>query len=36
MVKLLELFKGTGSFSKSAKRRGWTITSLDFDEKFKP
>lgn len=36
MVKLLELFKGTGSFGKAAKRRGWQVVSLDNVEKYKP
>jgi site-specific DNA-cytosine methylase len=33
---LLELFKGTGSVGKVAKRMGMEVISLDFDEKFKP
>ena len=36
MVKLLELFKGTGSFGKAAKRRGWSVVSLDNEEKYSP
>lgn len=33
---LLELFKGTGSVGKVAKKIGLDVISLDFDEKFKP
>lgn len=33
---LLELFKGTGSIGKVAKRKGYKIVSLDSDAKFKP
>ena len=36
MVKLLELYKGTGSFGKQAKKRGWTVMSLDNEEKYNP
>ena len=36
MVKLLELFKGTGSFGKAAKKRGWKVVSLDNEEKYSP
>jgi site-specific DNA-cytosine methylase len=36
MVKLLELFKGTGSFGKSAKKLGWRVTSLDNEAKYSP
>jgi site-specific DNA-cytosine methylase len=33
---LLELFKGTGSVGKVAKKLGYDVISLDMDEKFKP
>jgi hypothetical protein len=33
---LLELFKGTGSVGKVAKKLGFNVTSLDFEEKYKP
>jgi len=33
---LLELFKGTGSVGKIAKKMKMDIISLDFDEKFEP
>ena len=36
MVKLLELYKGTGSFGKAAKKRGWKVVSLDNEEKYSP
>jgi site-specific DNA-cytosine methylase len=36
MVLLLELFKGTGSYSKVAERMGLDIISVDMVEKFKP
>ena len=36
MVKLLELFKGTGSVGKVAKELNWDVLSLDFDKKFNP
>ena len=36
MVKLLELYKGTGSFGKAAKRKHIDVVSLDFLEKYKP
>ena len=36
MVKLLELFKGTGSFGKAAKKLKWDVISLDNEDKFKP
>ena len=35
-MKLLELFKGTGSVSKVAIPRGYEVVSLDYDKKFKP
>ena len=35
-LKLLELFKGTGSVGKAAKRKGMEVKSLDFLEKYKP
>lgn len=36
MVKLLELFKGTGSVGKVAKKMGWQVISLDFDPYYTP
>lgn len=33
---LLELFKGTGSFSKVFKEYGYTVISLDIEPKFNP
>lgn len=33
---LLELFKGTGSVGKVAKRMGFDVVSLDYLEKYKP
>ena len=35
-MKLLEIFKGTGSVGKVAKKLGYNVISLDYDEKFKP
>jgi hypothetical protein len=35
-MKLLELFKGTGSVGKVAKKMGYDVVSLDFEEKYKP
>jgi len=35
-LKLLELFKGTGSVGKAARRKGMEVKSLDFLEKYKP
>jgi len=35
-MKLLELFKGTGSVGKVAKKLGFSVVSLDFDKEFKP
>jgi hypothetical protein len=35
-MKMLELFKGTGSIGKVAEKLGFNIISLDFDKKFKP
>lgn len=35
-MKLLELFKGTGSINKVAKRYNYNVVSLDFEEKYKP
>ena len=36
MPQLLELFKGTGSVGKVAKKLGYKVTSLDFEEKYNP
>ena len=33
---LLELFSGTGSVGKAAKKRGYKVISIDNEEKFKP
>ena len=35
-LRLLELFSGSGSFSKVAKALGWETLSLDIEAKFKP
>ena len=35
-MKILELFCGTKSISKMAKKRGHTVVTLDFDKKFEP
>jgi site-specific DNA-cytosine methylase len=35
-MNLLELFKGTGSVGKVAKKMGFNVISLDFEEKYKP
>jgi site-specific DNA-cytosine methylase len=35
-MKLLELFKGTGSVGKVATPKGYEVLSLDFDKKFQP
>jgi hypothetical protein len=35
-MKILELFSGTGSFSKVAKERGHQTWTIDYNEKFKP
>jgi site-specific DNA-cytosine methylase len=35
-LKLLELFKGTGSVGKVAKRMGMTVMSVDILDKYKP
>lgn len=35
-MNLLELFKGTGSVGKVARRVGFKVISLDFEEKYKP
>jgi hypothetical protein len=35
-MKLLELFKGTGSVGKVAKKLGFSIVSVDLEKKFKP
>lgn len=34
--KLLELFKGTGSVGKAAKKMGWDVVSLDLDPYYTP
>ena len=36
MVHLLELFSGTGSVGKQAKKLGWTVTSVDMDPHANP
>ena len=36
MPHLLELFCGTKSVGKVFEARGWKVTSVDFDPKFKP
>lgn len=36
MVLVLELFKGTGSAGKNAKKRGYDVISLDCEKKFDP
>ena len=36
MVKVLELFSGTGSIGKIAKERKWDVVSLDLENKFNP
>lgn len=35
-MKILELFKGTGSFSEVAKARGHQVFTVDIDKKFNP
>ena len=35
-MKILELFSGTGSFSRVAEKRGHQTTTVDWDDKFKP
>jgi site-specific DNA-cytosine methylase len=35
-MKIIELFSGTGSFSKVAKERGHQVFTLDFDKSFNP
>jgi hypothetical protein len=33
---LLELFSGTGSGGRAFERKGWTVTSVDLDERSRP
>ena len=35
-MRVLELFKGTGSVTSYCQTRGWEVTSLDWDPKTKP
>jgi len=35
-MKILELFSGTGSFSRTAEARGHQVTTIDWEDKFNP
>lgn len=35
-MKILELFKGTGSVGKIAKKLGWEVMSVDIEDKYEP